>query len=62
MKPPELCIKRYHVSETNDKKRAHAILKEERSRIESLIGALGFTLFPGMPAVNHQRLRALITH
>jgi hypothetical protein len=44
MKPPELCIKRYHESETNNEKRAHAILKEEKSRIERLIGALGFTL------------------
>ena len=32
------------MSETNNEKRAHAILKEEKSRIERLIGALGFTL------------------
>ena len=53
MKPPELCIKRYHVSETNDKKRAYALLGEEKNCIERLIGALGFTLRLG----RHEEIR-----
>ncbi len=44
MKPPELCIQRYPASETNNDKRAHAILTEEKSRIEKRIENLGFTL------------------
>ncbi|MBT3256943.1 MAG: hypothetical protein HN366_10860 [Deltaproteobacteria bacterium] len=44
MKPTELCTQRFDTSETNNEKRAHAKLKEEKSRIERLIGALGFTL------------------
>ena len=44
MKPPELCIQRYPASETNNDKQAHAILTEEKSRIEKRIENLGFTL------------------
>ena len=44
MKPPELCIQRYRSSETNNQKQAHAILREEKSRIESVVFSLGFTL------------------
>ena len=44
MKPPELCTKRYDVSEMNNEKRVHAIFVEEKSRIESLVNSLGFTL------------------
>jgi len=44
MKPPELCTKRYDVSETNNGKQAHDILMEEKSRIEKRIENLGFSL------------------
>jgi hypothetical protein len=47
MKPTELCTKRYDVSETSNEKRAHAILREEKSRIEKRIENLGFFLRPG---------------
>jgi hypothetical protein len=44
MKPHELCIERYDVSETSNGKRANAILMAEKSRIEKCIANLGFTL------------------
>jgi len=44
MKPPALCIQRYDVSETSNAKQTHAILMKEKSRIESLVKSLGFTL------------------
>ena len=53
MKSPLLCKKRYDVSEMNNEKRAHAILMEEKSRIERRFEDFGLTLRIG----RHQDIR-----
>ena len=44
MKPPLLCKKRHDVTETDNGKRAHAILMGEKSRIEKRMEQLGLSL------------------
>lgn len=44
MKPTEFCAQSYDKSEMNNAKKAHAILMEEKKRIERRIENMGFTL------------------